>query len=253
MKLGWDKLLNLSDPVIQGVKITCFGAPRDMLKKVEVRDGNLVPSTKDVRDQFVALAGTSYLDPADFDVFLLVGLGASFKRVLRLYNACRWPGVAAHPALPLVSPIFARSYLVEGYGGTRLVDIGLKLATITEKPIFALHEPLWSPRTSACPGGRDFGWLDAVDNGDGGALAKLFCQGLTEAIAPRFRLLSQPDATIEEHIMTRAEFNRDAGKDISGAGGGRDAAHMNADFGAAIWRHHLATMNPSHADTLFAE
>lgn len=242
MKLGWDQLVQVQDPVLKGLSITYYGAPRDMLRGLEVRDGCLMPTNATVRDQFVTLSGMDHLNPADHDAFLLVGLGASFKRVLRLYHACRWPGVTERVELPLVSPGFARSFLIEGYRGSRLLDIGQKLASITEKPIFALHEPFWAPRTSPCPGGRDFGWLNAATAGDGVRLAPLFRDALTAATAPRIRLLPQPESTIEEHIMTRPEFNRDADKDISGAGGGRDAAHMNSAFGAEIWRQYLPTI-----------
>ncbi|WBU63538.1 hypothetical protein [Paracoccus aerodenitrificans] len=244
MKLGWDKLVEENDPLINGHSITCYGAPRDMLRHVEVRDGCLVPTSPKVRKQFTMLSGQERLDPNDYDVFLLVGLGASFKRVLRLYNGCRWPGVGKQPHMPLVSSDFARSLLIEGYLGTRLSDMGQKLMSVTNKPVFALHEPLWSPRTSPCPGDHDFGWLNAVASGDGTALAALFRDSLAAAIAPWVCLLPQPDSTIEEHIMTRPEFNRDADKDISGSGGGKDAAHMNRDFGAEMWRHHLGAMRP---------
>jgi hypothetical protein len=253
MKLGWDKLVRMGDPLVDGVEVTYFGAPRDMLRNVEVQAGHLVPTNDATRSQFVTLSGRDHVDPMDHDAFLLVGVGASIKRVLRLYRGYRWSGVSATPSNALISRAFARSFLVEGYSGGRLVDLGVKLASITDKPIFAVPEPYWSPQVSPVPGNRDFGWMDAAASGDGPALSDLFQDALTTAVGPRMQLLFQPPSTIEDGIVTRAEFNKGADKDISGVGGGADAAHMNLDFGVELWRHHLATMrqsrrvDPTHA------
>jgi hypothetical protein len=245
MKLGWDKLALMGDPLLAGVTVSYYGAPRDMLRNIEVRDGHLVPTNEATRSQFVTLSGHDRLNPANYDAFLLVGVGASIKRVLRLYRGYRWPGVSFTPLNILVSPDFARSFLVEGYAGGRLVDVGDKLASVTDKPIFAIPEPCWSLQDGPAPGNRDFGWMDAAANGDGPALTAMFHDALTTAIGPRMQLLIQPPSTLEDGIVTRAEFNKGADKDISGVGGGADAAHMNADFGVEVWRHHLGAMRQS--------
>lgn len=246
MKLGWDKLAQMGDPLTHGVDLSYFGAPRDMLRNIEVRNGRLVPTNEATRSQFIALSGRDELDPNDHDAFLLVGVGASLKRVLRLYRGYRWPGVRLTASHAVISPEFARSFLVEGYAGGRLVDLAGKLASLTDKPIFAVPEPYWSPQVSPVPGNRDFGWMEAAASGDGPVLTEMFQQALAEAAGPRIRMLFQPPSTVEDGIVTRAEFNKGADKSISGSGGGADAAHMNLEFGAELWRHHLATMRQSH-------
>lgn len=246
MKLGWDKLVKVGDPLTNGIDVSYFGAPRDMLRNIEARDGRLLPTNEATRSQFIALSGRGELDPREYDVFLLVGVGASLKRVLRLYRSYRWPGVRLIPSHAVISPSFARSFLAEGYSSGRLVDLGNKLASLTDKPIFAVPEPYWSPKVSPVPGNRDFGWQDAADSGDGPALTEMFQQSLTEAAGSRIKMLFQPPSTVEDGIVTRAEFNKGADKNISGSGGGADAAHMNLEFGAELWRHHLAPMRHSH-------
>lgn len=178
MKRGRDKLVDLADRVVQGSKITYSHDPDVM---VEVRNGNLVLTSKEMRNPFVALAGTSHLNLPDDHVRPLVGPGVSFKHVLQLCLTCRWQGFAHHPALPLVSATFARSHRVEGYGATRLIAIGQKLATLAAKPFLALHEHLWSPRTTPCLGGRDFGWRSAADQRIDVCYATVFPQAMGKA------------------------------------------------------------------------
>ncbi|MES2144715.1 MAG: hypothetical protein V4516_10245, partial [Pseudomonadota bacterium] len=117
-KLGWDQLAARGDALTRAIAPTFFGAPRDGLKNLAVRDGRLVPTADFVRDHFARMSGgRADVDPAVYDGFLLVGLGASMKRALRFYRTHRWFGLQQHPGRPVTSRSFARAFLAAAMAG----------------------------------------------------------------------------------------------------------------------------------------
>jgi hypothetical protein len=253
-KLGWDQLVDQDVPVTAEMTPTFFGAPRDGLKNLAARDGRLVPTADAVREHFHRMSGgRDEIDPADYDGFLLVGLGASMKRALRLYRTHRWFGLRQDEGCIVTSRAFATDFLAEGYAGTRLAQIARILSGLTDKPVFATPEPHWSPIMPDHVGKKgDFGWARVAASGDGAQLADLFAAAMSAALHGHVRLILQPDVTIENSIVTRAIYNKGASKMITGDGEDSDAAHMNADYGAVWWtgaasQFGLATARPRRA------
>ncbi len=236
-KLGWDQLVARNDPICAAITPTFFGAPRDGLKSLEERGGRLVPTTDPVKEHFERMSnGRVDIDPAEYDGFLLVGLSASMKRTLRLYRTHRWFGVRQDDKCVVTSRSFAQAFLAEGYAATRLAQIARMLSGLTDKPVFASPEPHWSAMMPDHIGKKgDFGWARAAASGDGAQLADLFAAALAAALEDHARLILQPAATVENHIVTRAIYNKGASRMITGDGEESDAAHMNADYGALWW------------------
>lgn len=242
-KLGWDQLAAQKDARIAGLAPTFFGAPRDGVKAVAVREGRLVPLSESVAAHFVRLSGgRSEIDPILYDGFLLVGLGASMKRVLRLYRTHRWYGVQQSAGCTVASLVFVQDFLAEGYAGTRLAQVAQMLAGLTDKPVFATPEPYWAAMPSQSTGKKgDFGWARAAASGDGEKLAEVFAVALAAALGHHAGLMLQPAATVEHGIVTRAIYNKGASKMITGGGDESDAAHMNGDYGAVWWTEAVRT------------
>lgn len=236
-KLGWDQLADQGDPLAAAMTLTFFGAPRDGLKNMAAQDGRLVPTIDSVREHFVRMSnGHPDIDPTAYDGILLVGLGASMKRTLRLYRTHRWFGVQTGEGRVITSRAFAQAFLAEGYAGTRLAQVARMLAGLTDKPVFATPEPYWSALMPDHVGRKgDFGWAKAAASGDGDKIAQMFAASVTEAIGRHATMIWQPAATIEDGIVTRTIYNKGASKFISGDGEESDAAHMNADYGATWW------------------
>jgi hypothetical protein len=249
LKLGWDQLMSHDHAVTKAIAPTYFGAPRDGLKNIEIRDGRLVPTKAEIREQFLRMSdGRAEIDPAAYDGFLLVGLGVSMKRVLRLYRTHRWFGLQQEPGHVVTSQGFAQAFLTEGYAGTRLVTVARMLAELGARHVFATPEPYWSalmPNHIAKRG--DFGWAKAAGSGDGDPLADVFAASVSAAMSHHMTMIWQPPATIEHGIMTRSMFNKGASKFISGQGEESDAAHMNADYGAVWWAAALDRFVPADA------
>lgn len=236
-KLGWDQLAAAGSPVTKAVALTFFGAPRDGLKNIAAENGKLVATVESVREHFERMSdGQSEIDPTAYDGILLVGLGASMKRTLRLYRTHRWFGVQQGEGRVVTSRAFAQAFLAEGYAGTRLAQVARMLSGLTEKPVYATPEPYWSPLMPDHVGKKgDFGWAKAAAAGDGDEIARMFAASVSEGMGGHATMIWQPALTIEQGIVTRSIYNKGASKFISGDGEESDAAHMNADYGAAWW------------------
>ncbi len=237
LKLGWDQLEEAKDARIAAITPTFFGAPRDGIRHIALRNGRLVSLNEAVTAHFQRMSnGRSEIDPAAYDGFLLVGLGASMKRTLRLYRTHRWFGLQQNAGCTVVSQAFAQAFLAMGYAGTRLGQVAQLVRSATDKPTFVTAEPHWAaskPDHVARSG--DFGWAKAAASGDGDRIAETFAAAMTQALGRDATLIWQPDATIEHGIVTRARYNKGASKFITGDGKESDAAHMNADYGAVWW------------------
>lgn len=236
LKLGWDTVRAENGPERDVVAPTFFGAPRDGIRHVRLEGESLVARRKDITDYFKLISGgQDRIRLGDFDAFLLVGLNVSSKRILRFYKTHAWVGLGGTGGKVMVHPAFAREFLAERYGDTRMVDLAATIRTATGRPVVAVAEPHWASWARSSPDVPDYGWRSAIASGDSPAIAQAFKEAVTSALAPYAQFVPQPDETVEDGIMTRAEFNKDASRLITGEGGGTDASHMNADYGRVLW------------------
>jgi len=238
LKLGWDALVAEAAPDWAEIAPTFFGAPSDGMRHVTLEDGALVPTRAKIADHFRQISGGYDRIPlAGFDAFLLVGLNVSSKRILRFYKNHAWVGLGGTEGKGLVHPAFAADFMTERYGSTNMVDHARRIAEATGKPVLAVAEPHWASWARKAPEGTaDFGWDKALSAGDGAAIGEMFVRAVTAALAPHAIFVPQPAHTVEEGVMTRAKYNKEASRLITGEGGGTDASHMNADYGRAVWQ-----------------
>ena len=238
MKLGWDRIMAEGQPGWDHVYPTFFGAPSDGMRHVELQDGALVPTRQRITGHFRQLSGGyDRITLASFDAFLLIGLNVSSKRILRFYKGNAWVGLNGTAGKGIMHPAFAEAFLTERYRATQLVEHARTLSEASGKPVLAVAEPHWAEWMRRAPAGMsDYGWEAAIKAGDGPAIGQMFLKAVTAALAPHATFVPQPEATVADGITTRAAFNKDASRLISGEGGGTDASHMNADFGMAVWQ-----------------
>lgn len=236
VKLGWDVAQSDGRADMGGIAPTFFGAPRDGIRHAKLEEGSLVPKRKDVAEYFKLLsAGQDRIRLTDYDAFLLVGLNISSKRILRFYKTHAWVGLSGVAEKVVVHPAFAREFLAERYAKTRMIDMASTLRGAVDRPILAVAEPHWASWARSAPEVADFGWGAAIAAGDGTAIGRTFDHAVTDALAPFATFVHQPDETVEDGIMTRTDFNKDASRLITGEGGGTDASHMNAAYGRSLW------------------
>lgn len=235
-KLGWDELAAAGG--MPDVRPVFFGAPRDGMRRVRLEDGVIHPARKDIAEHFQRMSGgLTEIRLADYDAVLLVGLGASIKRTMRFYRGHGWFGLTDNPAKTLVPGQFVRDFLTQSYATTRLIEMAaLVRSAVAELPIIAVAEPNWAASAKAGGDGKpDYGWKRAVDAGDGPKLGAMFEGTLAAALQPCATFIAQAVETVEDGILSREAYNKEASRLISGEGGGTDAAHMNGAFGRAMW------------------
>lgn len=237
-KLGWDALTAAEDKVRDALSPTFFGAPRDGIRHIKQESGRIVPTRKDIADGFDRMSkGQREIRLADYDAFLLVGLNVSVKRLLRFYKTHYWYGLKSDPGRTMVPVHFAKHFLAERYADTLLAETAAKVREGTNAPIIAVAEPFWASWVRENSGDKpDYGWDTVIRNGDAERLAVMFHRSVAEALHGHAVFVPQAPETVTEGIMTGAEFNKDASRLISGEGGGTDAAHMNGEFGRAMWQ-----------------
>lgn len=236
-KLGWDALVAAGDPATRAVMPVFFGAPRDGIRQVKEAAGRIVPLRKDIAEGFERTSGGQReIVLADYDAVLLLGLGVSVKRILRLYKTHVWHGLAPDPARVMLPTRFVREFLAERYGSTLMGETADKVRQGREMPILAVAEPFWASWAREDSGDKpDYGWDAAIRAGDAERLGQMFHETVSAGLSGRASYVPQDAETVEHGILTRAAFNKDASRLISGEGGGTDAAHMNGAFGAAMW------------------
>lgn len=237
-KLGWDALSAAEDPAGKAISPTFFGAPRDGIRHMKQESGRIVPTRKDIADGFERMSkGQREIRLAEYDAFLLVGLNVSIKRILRFYKTHSWYGLAPDPGRTLVPVHFAQDFLAERYSDTLLVETAAKVREGTNAPIIAVAEPFWASWVREDSGDKpDYGWDAVIRNGDAERLGVMFHQSVAAALDGNAVFVPQAPETVADGIMTRAEFNKEASRLISGEGGGTDAAHMNGEFGRTMWQ-----------------
>jgi hypothetical protein len=236
LKLGWDQVLAEAGEEQSRFAPTFFGAPRDGIRHVKLENGCLVARRKDITDYFRLISGgQDQIRLADYDAFLLVGLNVSSKRILRFYKTHAWVGLGGVAGKVMVHPAFARAFLAERYAETRMVELAGTIQAAANRPVVAVAEPHWASWARSAAEVPDYGWRAAILAGDSAAIGQAFGRAVAEALAPHARFVPQPDETVEDGIMTRAEFNKDASRLITGEGGGTDASHMNGAYGRAVW------------------
>lgn len=236
-KLGWDALVAAGDPLSRALAPVFFGAPRDGIRHLRAEGDRLVAGRKDLAESLARTSGgRDEIVPAEFDAVLLIGLSVSIKRVLRLYKTHLWHGLAEDPARSRLPRRFVLDFLSERYGDTVLADTGRKLRQVTALPILVVAEPFWAVSARDSRDDKpDYGWDRAIARGDAPQLGAIFDQAIGQMVHGWARFVPQAPETVADGILTRASFNKEASRLISGEGGGSDAAHMNGAFGAAMW------------------
>lgn len=211
------------------LRVTFFASRGQTLGGLEVAQGCLVPSRHRLAQNLAFTSGgQSEIDPDEFDGFVLCGLGLGLRYELlgpRFY-----------------SRQFACEYTWASWRASVCMHVHGLLRSLTDKPVLVCPEPFlsesserWSrlARSSATPPAH---------------LAAAFTDA--HALwAGDSQVLCQPAESVVSHIFSAARFSagsiklaiHEAPGEIEHAA--RDAAHMNAAYGALVWQaiaHHWA-------------
>jgi hypothetical protein len=228
-KEAWDALA----PRRREVALNVFAAAAPMLKNLESRGGVFATGDAGLR-ACLERGGAPVIDPAAYDMFVVVLAGYGAPPLVQLYGEWRADSHAGREGdFTLVSDDCFRaaaSGLLERTVGARICR---ELAAMTSKPVYAAPQPMPREAILAGTAPNHEAWRLVHRGGDAGAVAALFAELFDAFCAGRAIPLPQPPATLHGPLLTRQRWAAGA-KSAFGAGEPQpeeDMVHMNAAYG----------------------
>lgn len=220
-----------------GISLTFFGAIGRSLRELALEGRALVPMSGAVRDTMrMTSRGLERIDLDAYDEVVVVAMEFSLRRLLRLHQTHRHPGLAGGANAPhLVSRAAFRMALSDALDGTVALQLVRRIRSVDpDKPLRLVPQPRRRRGGAACePGtvGMD------VRTEDAPILCALFDEVSAEVCARAgAAFCPQPPETIEQWIWTAPEYGDDAAN-VSGAPtAAGDLEHMGERYGRAVLR-----------------
>lgn len=212
IKSGWESIA----AEFPDHALTFFAAIRSQLSGLVVQDGRLVPETDALRQQLAFTSGgREAIDPADYDVFVLVALG------LIVPWGESWERLSTGVLRHLVAP--ATDCLAS--------ELGRRIRGVTEHPVLLLPEPVAAADEAVLSVDTVREYPRVIDS-------------MSSAVAiPGARVLPQPVETLAHGWRTEPQWSAGSvGLEQAGRAARQhedvDRAHMNAQFGA-LWLRNI--------------
>jgi len=211
LKLAWERMTkSYSD-----IEITFFATGGHGLSRLKVEGGKLLPLTENLKNILeYTSGGQSFLDPSDYDIFLIYGLYAKEF----ILNPCN-----SYSTAVLKSAAFDHTSTTLSYE-----TLG-KVREVTDKPIYVGHNPL-----PACLE-ENYQSSDLEFYHYGCMILNKYVYSCLDA-----QLIDQPLETIDCGMYTKLEFSKGSRRLSIGRASDDtkhpvgDSSHMNEFFGE-IW------------------
>jgi hypothetical protein len=217
--------------------------PGNVLHQVVSLDGSVlrIDRSADPKLMFSTDPGRFEFDLADFDAYVLCGLGLSLFRILTLCET-HVPDDFRPPYnnRQLVSSECFRSASIAASHTYQAFRRSREIAALFDRPIVALPEPLPSHMNKDNAKFRPL--REAIEGGNEMALARYFEAMLAGFSTPQIAVVRQPAETLQSPVLTRPAFARDSKRlrsDIVADHADNEALHMNGEFGAIMLREGL--------------
>lgn len=218
---------------------TFFGALSDGMATLDVVDGEVIPRDEKAAAFFRKISGTGGgVNVADFDAFVLAGMGFFPNPVFNNYRMFATPSTS-HEAAHFVSDAVIADTLWEGIDSSMMLHCARLLRRQTDKPIYLVWQAFCSESLF------DIEWRaeqmqPILDNGDQAFVRKMMDSVEARLKAEGFEVLNQPEETMRDGVMTKAEFSRGSVLFRAEAGEAKahrenDVFHMNSLYGRTCW------------------
>jgi len=237
LKFGWDDL----GPGLPGTDLSFFGTSGGTIGDIHVEDGRLVGKTQRVRDFFRRTSGgKEAVDPADYDGFVLVGMGVGLHALLRFYTRCHIDTHERYKGRYFISRDLFRAIAARLLSRRRSMHLHGLLRGITDRPITIVTEPLPSEDFPASPA-YDAEIRSIFSDGYDGDVAAIYEEAIAALRAEGYAIVTQPDETRWTASLTRRQFSAGSRRSIGSQHSEGECLHMNRLYGAAIVERLLAS------------
>ncbi|RMH43079.1 MAG: hypothetical protein D6688_09535 [Alphaproteobacteria bacterium] len=236
LKTGWEKAAG----ALEGVEAAFAGCIGAGMASFDIVDGRLGPREPEAAAFFRDISDTGdFIDPAEFDAFLLVGMRLVAEPLIQNYAAFATPSTHNHDTAPhFVSDGCMADAFWSALEQSSMLHVARTVRRVTDKPVFTAWQAFLSE------GLMDIEWRrqryqPILANKDQPFVHDMLAEMDRRLVAEGYRPLHQPKSTISKGIMTKAAYSRGSvrfRKELIHEHREEDVFHMNADFGAACWK-----------------
>jgi hypothetical protein len=234
---GW----RLAKGEFPSVEATFFGCPAGTIAGARLEGHTLVArSSRLARYWGITAPGVPAFDTSNYDAVVIVGFGTSLFSHMTVQKLFVLAGSRkAGPKAQLVSEPAWLSAMTNSIASTRGLLASRKVVAIAGKPAFLIATPrperrilesaklAWAKKRVP-----DAGWVRLQSTFDSAVAQAAEATGLT--------VLPQPEETFDGPAFSRAEFSRGSYSIVRNSDSpAEDCIHMNAAFGAIVFRHHI--------------
>lgn len=189
----------------ESISVEFFAAPGDSLAALELKDGVIGATDEEVAERLrFTSGGNDQLRPADYDAFLLVGLGVRVPPIVHGISSA----VVAQCCADVVSSSVA-------------LRLGLMIKSETDAAIYVSHVPLLAAE-KPLPAYRPY--------------AELYPLMKSHLDGHDMHLLRQPAETVLLPCNTHMRYSVEAESAASSTPPGKINVHMNAEYGRIYLR-----------------
>lgn len=187
-------------------KLDFFGSPRDSLSGLRLQNTTLAPGSANLAEMLkVTSGGQTRIELADYDQFILVGLGFSFTRLARMHQRYRLSsGVSELKHRYLISEDCRELAIAGLYERSLALNLAGAIRVASQAPIILVPEPFRSINVLGSTQEVEL-WNYMSDRTDDLLTIYRAMQKRCEALLPNFRILEQP-ADTTDGVFTRSEF-----------------------------------------------
>jgi hypothetical protein len=212
LKWGWEEIAE-KFPLYE---VTWFAGPGPEWTTVEPRDGKLVAASAALRDSWRRSSEGADAVPADFDAYILHGLGASVSRIIS-----RWPREQGGDISAEWLTALSRSAL----GGVRAFALAKAVRSLTKAEIVVVPTP-FRPKPF-------FDEVPRLDAETWEAVARVFNDVSSEIVTgiPAHFIAQSPETVGNPPVTTKARYRSDRHD---------DRFHANGEFGKIVMRNAMA-------------
>lgn len=243
LKTGWDEL---PEPYKARLSATYFAAQGDLLEELEVRNQSLVARSEGLRSKLAATSnGMTRIDCRDYDVFVIVGLNLSLRRMmtstLSLHRTSKFKAKHDPDAADmfLVSDACVLQSAIGVLGDSLAFEVAKKLQAAGASRIIIVPQP--TPSAQILDRGKVGGqFREFQKSGDGPEVYRLFKDALLALAKTRgLEVVEQPAHTRQDGFLSKREYSvgsvrLTAGLDSLHPEG--DYGHLNSRYGAELWQ-----------------
>ncbi|MCP4822887.1 MAG: hypothetical protein GY892_02105 [Shimia sp.] len=215
-----------------------FGALSKGMETLALIDGKLLPSDPEAAAFFCDISGKGIGARAeDYEAFVLCGMGMFPNPVFNNYASYATPSTCNTNAAYYVSDACLDDLLWDHIDRSMMMHCARLVRGVTDAPVHLVWQAFWSEALINIQWRADQ-MAPIVANGDQEYIHARMRTVETRLANEGFSVLTQPEDTLTQGVMTKKEYSRGSvlfREGLNQPHRDNDVFHMNSDYGAKCW------------------